>query len=105
LRADEAAATPKAPPVAKNFSARWKLLGDCGEVHAGAWSAPSARIANAVNPCRMMCEKWPIHRHFCDFVICLMKMPTPQRFLQRRVCGGSVLRVDAAAQTRLYTQN
>jgi hypothetical protein len=105
LRADEAVATPKVPLAAKNFSARWKLLDDCDEALAGSRSAGNAVIANAAKSCQMACEKRPIHRHFCDFVICLMKMPMPQRFLQRRVCGGSVLRVDAAAQTRLYTQN
>jgi hypothetical protein len=105
LCAEEAAATPKAPPAAKNFSARWKLLDDCGEALAGGRSAPSALIANAAKPSRATCEKRPIHRHFCDSIICLMKMPMPRRFLRRRVCSGSVRRVDAAAQTRLYTQN
>jgi anti-sigma factor ChrR (cupin superfamily) len=80
LRADEAAATPKALPAAKKFSARWKLFGVCDEALADGRSARAALFANAVKPSRMACEKCPIHRHFCDFVVCLMKMPMLWRF-------------------------
>jgi hypothetical protein len=34
-----------------------------------------------------------------------MKMLLPQRFSRLHLCGGSIFRVNAAAQTRLYTQN
>jgi hypothetical protein len=80
LRANEAAATLEAPPVVKNFLARWKLLGVCGEALADGRSARSALIANAVKPRRTACKKRPIYGHFYDSIICLMKMPMSQRF-------------------------
>jgi hypothetical protein len=80
LRANEAAATLEVPPAAKNFSARWKLLGVCGEALADGRSAPGAPIANAVKPRRTACKKAPVYGRFCDSVICLMKMPMSQRF-------------------------